>query len=523
MTQATSVLTKGPAVGRWMSFVATSILLAPILMLCSGCAAAGRIGAPPAPDRAWYPPGLHDYETELVESEPYDEAEAPGIKPELDKVYDLPALIDIAQRSNPQTRIAWERARQAAAAVGLSESAYYPILAASAGAGYERAFLPFPKLEVGPGPTDVSIKGGGNLTTEAVDARAVAGLKWLLFDFGERNAVRTMAKEGLMMANVGFNAIHQQVVFAVTRRYYELNTARQKVEVAASALSAADTVKQAVQARLDNGLATKPEVLQAEQQSAQAAFDLEAARGVLSDAQVALVNSLGILPTTELQVAEMPDEPMADTSLESREQLIERALSQRPDLVAKLAQVRAKRAEVAKARAAFFPKVSLSANAGWAYLDVSAENSPYFGGDDPVYGAGLKVEYPIFEGFARQEALRIAESNLRQAEAELRESQDATVREVWKAKTDLETAVRKEESAVRLRAAAESAFEASLEAYRHGLGTYVDVANAQRSVTAARAVGVDTRAAIYTTAAALALSVGDLAKPAPTISSGDLQ
>jgi hypothetical protein len=43
----------------------------------------------------------------------------------------------------------------------------------------------------------------------------------------------------------------------------------------------------------------------------------------------------------------------------------------------------------------------------------------------------------------------------------------------------------------------------------------VDVANAQRNVTAARSVVVDTRAAIYTSAAALALSVGDLARPAP--------
>src|SRR6185295_26915 len=124
-------------------------------------------------------------------------------------------------------------------------------------------------------------------------------LKWLLFDFGERKAVVTMARENLMMANVGFNATHQQIVFTVTRRFYELNTARQKVEVADSAVRAADTVAQSARARLDNGLATKPELLQAEQQSAQASFDLEAARGALSDAEVAFVESLGILPTTK--------------------------------------------------------------------------------------------------------------------------------------------------------------------------------------------------------------------------------
>ena len=39
------------------------------------------------------------------------------------KVYDLPELIDLAERNNPDTRVAWESARKAAAAVGLSESA----------------------------------------------------------------------------------------------------------------------------------------------------------------------------------------------------------------------------------------------------------------------------------------------------------------------------------------------------------------------------------------------------------------
>lgn len=41
-------------------------------------------------------------------------------------MYELPELIDIAERSNPDTRIAWERARKAAAAVGVRQSAYFP-------------------------------------------------------------------------------------------------------------------------------------------------------------------------------------------------------------------------------------------------------------------------------------------------------------------------------------------------------------------------------------------------------------
>src|SRR4030095_3354582 len=111
----------------------------------------------------------------------------------------------------------------------------------------------------------------------------------------------------LMMANVGFNATHQKVVFEVTERYYALNVARQKVKVGKAALRSAQAVEQSAKARLDRGLTTKPEFLQAQQQSAQYEFELEAAIALESDARTDLINSLGILPTTLLQVADVLD------------------------------------------------------------------------------------------------------------------------------------------------------------------------------------------------------------------------
>src|SRR5207253_6755744 len=109
------------------------------------------------------------------------------------KIYNLAELVDIAERNNHETRVAWERARQAAAAVGLSESAYYPFLVASAAAGYDRAFIPFPTLAVNqkklPSLGAVSITGGGSLVTESRLYRGELNAKWLLLDFGERSAV----------------------------------------------------------------------------------------------------------------------------------------------------------------------------------------------------------------------------------------------------------------------------------------------------------------------------------------------
>jgi outer membrane protein len=489
------------------------VCLVVLLNWPAGFATFGKDLAPPSPDKPWSPPGLNEYETELANTNFDENRLGAQIEINSEKVYSLPELIDIAECSNPATRVAWERARQAASAVGLSQSAYFPYLAASAAAGYERAFIPFPSLKVGPGPSDVSVTGGGTLTTEAAAEGAALNLKWLLFDFGERKARTTAAKEKLMMANVSFNAVHQQIIFEVTRRFYELDIARQKVAVAESSLHAAETVAESAKARLDNGLATRPEVLQAEQQTAQASFELDAARGELTDAQIALVESLGIQPTTQLQVTRVSDKPLSENSNASLDALIDQALSQRPDLVAKLAHVRAAQAEVKGAHAAYYPKVSLTANGGFSQLDVSVNNSSYFGGSEPVYGVGIAIDLPIFDGFARAKKLRIAESELRAAESELAGSRDAVVREVWKAYTDFKTALQKQEFATKLLAAAQSAFDASLEAYRQGLGTYVAVVNAQRNLTVAQSAVVDTRSAIFTSETALALSIGDLAKP----------
>lgn len=495
---------------HWMS-----LLLLGQLSLTAATSHA-RNDPPPSSERAWLPPNLPNYERDLAN---YRSNEAQGssrvsINPR--KIYGLAELIDIAERNNPETRVAWERARGAAAAVGLSESAYYPFLVASAAAGYDRAFIPFPTLAFNPkhpSINNVTITGGGSLVTEARVYRGELNAKWLLLDFGERSAVVAAAREQLMMANVGFNGTHQKIVFQVTERFYQLGTARQKVLVAQSSLEAAQTVEQAVQARIDSGLATQPELLQAQQQSAQTAFDVEATTGVESDARVALVESIGVLPTVPLHVADLGQRSTSEQTNGSIDHLIERALSQRPDLVAKLANVHAKEDVIRKVRAEYYPKVAIDAHVTETELDVSIANSPYFGDHRPTYGFFLTASVPIFDGFARDRQMDMAKAELRGAENELAGARDGAVREVWKAYTDFKTALRKQESATKLVTASQNAFDAVLESYKQGLSTYPEIVGAQRNLAAARSVSHDTQAAIYTAASALALSTGDLARP----------
>src|SRR3984957_17433361 len=79
--------------------------------------------APPTPDRPWPIP-----ESYSLRAGQLGESRNPVPK----KQYDLVTLIDLAERTNPQTRASWEAAREAAAAEGLVESKYLPQLSLEA-------------------------------------------------------------------------------------------------------------------------------------------------------------------------------------------------------------------------------------------------------------------------------------------------------------------------------------------------------------------------------------------------------
>src|SRR5215510_11174825 len=240
----------------------------------------------PTPSTYWPAPALRDY-TRVLKS-----TEAPLIDP--NKRYELPELIDLAQRVNPETRVAWEAARRAALAVGLVDSEYFPLLAISALGGYKSVGVPIPK----------DLVSDGFFRFDLAQAVPTLNLRWLLLDFGRRGNAWDAAKERLLAANLGFNRKHQQIAFAVQRAFHGLTSLRARIAVAQSSLDAARTVQEATERRLQAGLATRPEQAQARQQAAQAFFEMEEVVDKERDAQVTLAESIGVPPTTPIQLTD---------------------------------------------------------------------------------------------------------------------------------------------------------------------------------------------------------------------------
>ncbi len=462
------------------------------LAIGAGCGVLGRARdpsrlAPPAAERPWTPPA--GVTASPARPAVLDVAPEPGV------TYDLPALIDLAQRANPATRRAWEQARAAAARLGIAESAWLPVLAVRAAGGTSRV-----EDRTAAGPVYTTGPSGTSQLT----------LAWTLLDFGRRAADTARAEEELLATNFAFNRTHQQVTYAVQRTFYAYDASRARVEAARATLASAVAVEQQAEARLAQGLATETERLLARQETARARFELQAAQRGVADTQAALAEALGIsphrLPPT-VALAELALPPRLDESVDGA---MDRALAARPDLAARLATLRAREAEVRRARAEFFPRLGAAGAAGGTAGRFTPEHvDRTFGYTEPIYGAFLELSWTLFDGFARENAVRAAEARRGEAEAEVTALQLETLRQVWKSYADVQVARLQLDYAAALLDASEDAYDAAFTSYAAGLADILDVLAAERDLARARMTSIESRAELLNSAAALAFAVGD--------------
>ena len=121
--------------------------------------------APPSPDRPWH----SQWEQQLSRVGKFPDAPEFSINPSTN--YSLGELIDLAETHNPETRLAWERARAQAATLGLARSELYPALAATAVSQFTRGTAFF----------------GGNFYRQKIgELQGNLELSYTVFDFGVR-------------------------------------------------------------------------------------------------------------------------------------------------------------------------------------------------------------------------------------------------------------------------------------------------------------------------------------------------
>jgi outer membrane protein TolC len=480
--------------------------------------------APPAPSSSYIPPAR------VATSPPLPakaHEELPGHE------LSLAECIGIALERNPATRVSWQAAKAAAARTGEQRAAYLPSVSVEAGVGHGKSATPEPTS----GTEDRPISGSSifqailsapdvssavsNLASSAVNqavgqtldtalygspdtgptntSNVLFGVRYLLFDGGVRAAAVAGAEADLLAADFQHNATLQDMALTVEEAYYGLLAYKEFTRVAEQTVEQTQYHVDVAQGRHAAGVATRADVLRAQTERANAQLGLVRAQSAVRIAQGRLTEAMGLRVTTPFAVSVLPQDVHAE-ELAQIEDLLQEAAAHRPELQAAWTRVEASRAAVKGAKARYWPTVTAEAQYGWRDWDSTPDREDW--------SVGIGVTVPVFDGFARDYALRRTEADVARAQAEEEQVLRGVEFEVWVAHSRLEEAGQAIDAAQAQVASAEEAARLTEGQYRNGMATIAELIDAQSARTAAQVHLVQARLDWYTALAQTERAIG---------------
>ncbi len=487
----------------------------------AGCATSALEMAPERPDRPWVPTTTAG--GEIIAGEPQGRPTAEGYvlpgnpvlgaipsPPSVDttRIYSLSELIDLAESTNPATRIAWNDARRAALAAGIAESTFLPSITATAIGGYQG------------NSGHQTAQGTGFSSDNSLDGTVSAvSLQWLLFDFGERAALVDAAKQGSVISNIAFTVAHQQLIYSVAVAFYNHTAAQARLNTATRSLRNAQNVQAAAEDRYNHGIGTVTEVAQVRQGTAQGNLAVVQATGGAQDAYLTLITAMGISPLAKIKIADAAGRKLSPSMEVPVESIISEALARRPDMQSAYAAQKASLANVRAAQAEFMPKFFLSANGTYSTGNLNVTSLPSGGQQPPtvnINGSHLGgsifagVTVPLYDGGTRDAQLSRARAEADSAGSRLTQVREDAVRQIVLADNALRTSLATYAASQTLEAATQTTFDSALAAYRSGVGSITDLTLAETQLLQAKNASTDAYSTALSAAATLALATGAL-------------
>jgi outer membrane protein TolC len=405
----------------------------------------------------------------------------------------LAELVDLAESTNPDTRIGWEKARQAALAVGIPMAGYFPHVQALTLVGYQHTIFPAPNLShalVGATastllptvsfPLSMSSQPSGSVGVDTFQVLPFVLVTLEAFNLG-RAAEVSAAKHQSTAANALFTAEHEKVISDVARAYFRLNAARTQVAVSRDALARTQAIAGAADARFARGVANAVERAEAGREVAQAQYNVAQAQSLEIAAQVGLVATLGLDPRIPVRVADNPSAALPSRLPEKVDVYVQAALRERADLRAARARLPATGAGISRVKAAYAPRVDAFATAGGAVLGGGVGDTDLPTLKLPMFTAGVAFNWLLFDGGQREVQAATARSQHEEAEQQLIKLQHQVVQQVVTAYNDVNASLSRYQSATTLFDSAAIAEDAATKSYLNGLATLTEAMSAQKA------------------------------------------
>ncbi|MEX0970321.1 MAG: TolC family outer membrane protein [Paracoccaceae bacterium] len=284
-----------------------------------------------------------------------------------------------------------------------------------------------------------------------------------LYDGGQSRIAIEAAKQAVLANRAGLRSIEQQIMLAAIIAYVDVQRDAAAVQLARNNLRLLEEQVQATRDRFNVGAVTRTDVSLAEARAAGAQANLAAAQGMLAASNENYRAVIGVAPSN---LAPRPPLPGLPASLEAAEAA---AQSNHPSILASLHGERAAVLDMQRARAARGVSVDARANIGVSTGTPGSSNSLSITGSIPLYTGGSLVAL-----------VRQAGSVLERRMAETQDTRRVVSQNTAIAWANLRVA-RAAIEANRLQvAAAQLAWEGTVEEARLGARTTLDVLNAEQ-------------------------------------------
>ncbi|KFO67828.1 multidrug transporter [Smithella sp. SCADC] len=428
-----------------------------IFFLLGGCTLAPEYTRPASPVPDQLPKSSAYQETRTGTSAP-TAAELSWREFIIDKK--MQKIVETALKNNRNLRIAALNVKRARAYYGIQRAELLPSVN-GVGSWYQDRV-----------PADLS-STGSVLKSERYDVN-LGITSWEIDFFGRIRSLKDQALEQYLATDQARRSAQISLVSAVAQAYTALAADREALQVSSSTLKAQETTYDLIKKRYNAGIASELDLRRAQSQVDSARGDVARYTQLVAQDENALNLLVGsplpqeLLPL-DLKNVMPPKEISADLSSE--------VLLQRPDVLAAEHQLKATNANIGAARAAFFPRIALTASAGTASADLSG----LFKSGSGAWTFAPQIVMPIFDARTWY-AYDVTKVEKEMSIAEYEKAIQSAFREVADALAERRAVNQRLTAQQSLVDASAATYRLSEARYTKGIDSYLPVLDAQRSL-----------------------------------------
>lgn len=368
--------------------------------------------------------------------------------------------VAMALKNNPSLKIAESERDKAAWAVREYQAGYGPTIGFTH--NDKRAQAAPSTLEPTPSPEN----NFNNTVT----------LSLPLYTGGRVEGQVGQAKIGLKVADIGLDKTKQQLKLDATNAYFSVLQTRNLVQVAQESVDNLAAHLKNVQAQFDVGTVAKSDVLRSEVELANAQQNLTKAQNNYDVAVATLNNVIGLPHGTEIKLKEDLKYTQQGVALDDG---IGYAMKNRPDVLQADAAVASAKEGVKVARSGFLPTLSLTGSNNW-------NDDRFPGAKNSNWLVGLTTSLTVFDTNLTHSKVKEAESSVVKADETARQTRDSVALEVRQSYLGMKEAEKRIDTSKVAVAKAEEDFAIAQVRYNAGVGTNLDVIDAQLALANAK-------------------------------------